>query len=234
MTEQRAASPPPPHGRTGRWRPRSHSPPARRPPFPPGRRRAPSSPRTAPIEGRRKRPPRRHGAQRGAHAGPATARPSPAPAGRPLTATAPAAPFTAAPLPPARPSREEEDVPTPLPFPRLLSASLRAVTGRWEDGGSAVQIPGERRRAAAGRGRGRRHVGRRAGGRQARRADSRRPLLGAMAAARRAWPDSAGSGTSCLCKAGSRRATRLPLGRRQLGSATLQPSAAPRYPVTAL
>lgn len=29
------------------------------------------------------------------------------------------------------------------------------MTGRWEDGGNAVQIPGERRRAATGRGRGR-------------------------------------------------------------------------------
>lgn len=63
-----------------------------------------------------------------------------------------------------------------------------------------------------------------------------RPRFRSLAArgARRRPPSVTGSGTSCLCKAGSRRATRLPLGRRQLGSATLQPSAAPRYPVTAL
>lgn len=98
------------------------------------------------------------------------AHPLPPAPGRQLTVTAaPAAraPSSGRASPPARPAAgRERRTPRPRYLSRgLLSASFPPVTGRCEDGGSAVQIPGERRRAATGRGRGRPSRGKGLGGR---------------------------------------------------------------------
>lgn len=194
MTEQRAAAPLPPAD-SGRRRPRAVSPPGFLPPFRPGRRRARLLPSyLSRAEGRGEERTRHESGTAVATLARAQPRRKPSPPPTPRSRAA----VNGDRRPRRSHSLKRPRVPPPpaagrarrTPRPRylsrgLLSASLPPVTGRCEDGGSAVQIPGERRRAATGRGRGRPSRGKGLGGRPpGARLLSRRP---------RVWDGSGGS-----------------------------------------